>query len=54
MATTHLKARPRNLHPIFCQRVCNARHATLAKFAHISHNLTPRQRAYLLKIGGVA
>lgn len=54
MATTHLKARPRNLHLIFCQRVCNGRPAILAKFARISHNLTPRPRASLLKIGGVA
>ncbi len=54
MATTPLKTRPKNLHPIFCKRVCGARPAILAKFARISKNLTPRQRASLLKIGGVA
>ncbi|WP_290606088.1 hypothetical protein [Arsenophonus sp. ENCA] len=54
MATTPLKARPKNLHPIFCKRVCNARPAILAKFARISRNLTPRQRVSLLKIGGIA
>ncbi|WP_016857297.1 ash family protein [Candidatus Williamhamiltonella defendens] len=54
MATTLLKTYPKSLHPIFCQRICNARPAILAKFARISKNLTPRQRASLLKIGGVA
>ncbi len=54
MATTHLKTRFKSLHPIFCQRVCHVRPAILAKFARISKNLTPRQRASLLKIGGVA
>lgn len=54
MATTLLKTHPKSLHPIFFQRICNARPAILAKFARISKNLTPRQRASLLKIGGVA
>lgn len=54
MATTPLKTRPKNLHPIFCKRVCNARPAILAKFASISRHLTPRQRASLMKVGGVA
>ncbi|HGJ5856641.1 hypothetical protein [Arsenophonus nasoniae] len=54
MATIPFKTRPKNLHPIFCERVCNARPAILAKFARISRHLTPRQRASLLKIGGVA
>ncbi|MBK4362283.1 hypothetical protein GWK90_08865 [Candidatus Hamiltonella defensa] len=54
MATTLLKTHPKSLHPIFCQRICNARPAILAKFARISPHLTPRQRASLLKIGGVA
>lgn len=54
MATTLLKTYPKSLHPIFCERICNARPAILAKFARISKNLTPRQRASLLKIGGVA
>ncbi len=54
MATTPLKTCPKNLHPIFCQRVCRARPAILAKFARISRHLTPRQRESLLKIGGIA
>lgn len=54
MATTPLKTRSQNLHPIFYKRVCNARPAILAKFARISRHLTPRQRASLLKVGGVA
>ncbi len=43
MATTLLNTYPKSLHPIFCQRICNARPAILAKFARISKNLTPRQ-----------
>ncbi|WGM03734.1 hypothetical protein [Arsenophonus nasoniae] len=54
MATTTLKTRPKSLHPIFCKPVFRARPAILAKFACIYKNLTPRQRASLLKIGGVA
>ncbi len=54
MATTPLKTRPKNLQTILCKRICNARPSILAKFARISPHLTPRQRASLLKIGGVA
>lgn len=54
MAAIPLKTCPKNPHTIFCKRVCSARPAILAKFARISRHLTPRQRASLLKIGGIA
>lgn len=52
MAAIPVKTCSKNLHPIFFQRVCNTRPAIIAKFARISRNLTPRQRASLMKIGG--